>query len=172
MPISMLLSTACHLMRASHAMQVYSSNSGYTASAFLAGETEPAMKGTDAQELHASAIPTTIHLAIMLVTQIVIIAAMSKGKMQYPSKHMDWKNPMLPPSSTTLHVRTTAPADNVAKTNCVIVTSLVCRCCNNLHAAVPYTTASLLTVQCVCYLPKTRCLASVIQLISKLPMSV
>ena len=83
-------------------MQVYNSNSGYTASAFLAGETEPAMKGTDAQELHANAIRTTIHLAIMLVTQIVIIAAMSKGKMQYPSRHMDWKNPMLPPSSTTL----------------------------------------------------------------------
>ena len=99
-------------------MHVYNSNSGYTASAFLAGETDPAMKGTDAQELHASAIKTTIHLAIMLVTQIVIIAAMSKGKMQYPSRHMDWKNPMLPPSSTTLQVRTTAPADNVANTNC------------------------------------------------------
>lgn len=63
-------------------MQVYSSSNGYTANAFLAGLTEPAMKGTDAQELHARAIKTTIHLAIMLVTHMVIIAAMSKGKMQ------------------------------------------------------------------------------------------
>lgn len=112
-----LPNTECYLIRASHAMQVYSSNNGYTANAFLAGDTEPAMKGTDAQELHARAIKTTIHLAIMLVTQMVITAAMSRGKMQYPSKHMDWKKPMLPPSSTTLQVRTIAPADNVAKTN-------------------------------------------------------
>ena len=70
-------------------MHVYSSNKGYTARAFLAGETEPAMNGTDAQELQAKVIKTTIHLAMMLVTQMVMIAAMSSGKMQYPNKHID-----------------------------------------------------------------------------------
>jgi len=59
-----------------------------------------------------------IHLAMMLVTQIVMMAATSNGKMQYPSRHIDWKKPMFPPRRTTLHVRTTAPADREANTSC------------------------------------------------------
>ena len=61
---------------------------------------------------------TTIHRAIMLVVHAVTIAATSMGNRQYPSRHMDWKKPMFPPSSTTFTVSTTAPAAHVPKTNC------------------------------------------------------
>jgi len=59
-----------------------------------------------------------IHLAMILVTQMVMMAATSNGKMQYPSRHIDWKKPMFPPRRTTLHVSTTAPADREANTSC------------------------------------------------------
>ena len=71
-----------YLINANHAIYVYNSRSGYTARAFRAGETEPAMNGTDAHEHHANATSTMIHLAMMFVTQIVIMAATSSGKMQ------------------------------------------------------------------------------------------
>ena len=100
-------------------MYVYSNSRGYTDRAFLAGDTEPAMNGTDAQEHHDRATNTMIHRAMMLVTHIVMMAATSSGKMQYPSRHIDWKKPMFPPSSTTLQVRTTAPADSDANTSCM-----------------------------------------------------
>lgn len=112
------LSLGCYLIKANHAINVYKSSKGYTAKAFLAGETDPATNGTEAHELHANATKTTIHLAMIFVTHTVTIAAMSKGNMQYPSRHIDWKNPIFPPSSTQLHVRTTAPSVRLAKTSC------------------------------------------------------
>ena len=99
-------------------MKVYSSSKGYTAKALRAGETEPAINGTEAQELQANATSMTIHLAMMFVTQTVTMAAISSGNIQYPSKHIDWKKPMLPPNNTTLQVKTTAPSDRLAKTSC------------------------------------------------------
>lgn len=47
------------------------------------------MNGTDAQEHHDRATRTMIHLAIIFVTQTVMMAATSNGKMQYPSRHID-----------------------------------------------------------------------------------
>ena len=43
-------------------MEQKSSSSGYTASTFRAGATEPPMKGTEAHEAHASARATAIDL--------------------------------------------------------------------------------------------------------------
>ena len=76
------------------------------------------MKGTEAQLDQTSATTTTTYLAMMLVTQTVMIAAMSSGKMQYPSRHIDWKKPMLPPNRTTLSVSTMAPREITPNTIC------------------------------------------------------
>lgn len=119
------LQTVHYLIKANHPKKVYRSSKGYIANAFLAGDTDPAIKGTEAHELQANATKTTIHRAMMFVTQTVTIAATSNGNMQYPRRHMDWKNPMLPPSSITLHVRTTAPNVRLANTSCTANTTQV-----------------------------------------------
>lgn len=99
-------------------MAVYSKHNGYTASALLFNGTAPPTNGTLAHDAHAMDTGIKIHLAIGDLTNKQIMAAVSSGNRQYPSRHRDWKKPMVPPSRMTLTVRMMAPMDKRVKTSC------------------------------------------------------
>lgn len=114
-----------YLMIASHPMTVYKRPKGYIANALLFSGTAPPTNGTLAHDAHMTANGMTIHLTMGFRTNRNRIAATFKGNKQYPNRHRDWKNPIVPPKRTTLTVSTRAPMDSNPNTSCNNNTSIV-----------------------------------------------
>lgn len=67
-------------------IEIYKRNTGYTAKAFLFGDTAALTKGYAAQALHARVIGTTMALMTTWLTNMHTRAPMSRGKRQYPNR--------------------------------------------------------------------------------------